>query len=1323
MLKILLILSILTISLNANNGVEIISSGPEELIISFSPSLKGFDKIKTVENNISYYPKFSGAIPMGDVAGEPYHFAVPVLVSVPSENGYSIEIISTPDYQLVDNLLPPVPQEDNLYQSDVVYKTSENYFNAPQPPIFSSEYLGVSAGQPVLKLNLLAAFFNSAKQKTSITERLILKIKFDVSKANSNITQNDFHNTINSEVIANWESLTKNKKSQNQLQTITNVSSGNWLKVTVDKENLYKITKENLSSMGFDLTSDDAKSLKLFGYGGIPMDEHVENDDWESLPENEIVVKTDANGNFIEAIFYANDAVGFKPSQKGAENYINWYSQKNHYILTWGGLPGKRASYQKFDGAIINQPSIYKQHSLYHEEKFNLDPSGSGRQMVGNLISSGKKYEQQLYNLDRTGEITYRVAIAHKSSSNAVAYVNENGTEVGNLRLLDIPTGSYMYADRPSKYLTAPASNVVGNKSVIDINYVGNPTDSPYMDYIEIHYPREFVAINNRMSFFSDYELEAGTQFNLSGFSGNELYVVNVTDSRNPVFLNNYGSNSNPIIKFNADQVNKFFVSSDFKSPVLENINFANLRSDPLNTDVIVITDNELLNSANKFKEYRESNSDLSVSVVSTQSIYNEFGCGVKDIASIRNFLKYSYLTWSNTPKYVLFWGDAHSDNRNLSIKDKIYVPLYHSADSLREMFATSTTAHDDFFIRVDGEDDLIDMISGRVPLHPTSKLSADQLGELYVKKIEQYEHNSSTGNWRNNITLVADDGLQGDGSNDGNAHIKASEDLTDVDNMEKFVHSKVYLIEYQTELTSDGRRKPNANNDILTAINDKGSLILNWSGHGNPYVWAHENVFNQNESLDKLNNGDKLFFATAATCSFGQFDNFNGTIAAEELLFMENSGAVALFAATRLVYAIQNGTINELYFQEILKRNSETGLYPSVGEALFNVKQILNKTNDEKYLILGDPTIKLLIPDYQVVIDSFPDTDLPTDPESPMILKGLSKVKVKGHINTPNGSFDPSFNGQLEFSIFDGDRSYEIEELKRFYFFNKYGGILNKSTTDVTDGSFEIDFIIPKDISFSENLGRMFAYASSNDSTKFAKGNFNNFRIYGIDTNSFNDDIGPEIKIYLDSRKFIQGDIVSRNPLLIIDLFDSLGINSTGVGIGHRIEAWVNDSPNSLDMTNNYTTLNGSNQQGTSNIQLNNLQPGLNKVTVRAWDLFNNFETATTYFYIPDNASDIRISDIKNYPNPFSDNTTIQVKHNLEPGFDYSINIYDIEGHLVRTFDGRDFSRQILEVFWDGTAQNGEPIMSGSYLIQVNVKSINGYEKNNAGIVSIKVQ
>ena len=71
-----------------------------------------------------------------------------------------------------------------------------------------------------------------------------------------------------------------------------------------------------------------------------------------------------------------------------------------------------------------------------------------------------------------------------------------------------------------------------------------------------------------------------------------------------------------------------------------------------------------------------------------------------------------------------------------------------------------------------------------------------------------------------------------------------------------------------------------------------------------------------------------------------------------------------------------------------------------------------------------------------------------------------------------------------------------------------------------------------------------------------------------------------------------------------------------------------------------------------------------------------------------------------QNAPNPFNPATTIRIA--LPAATDWDINVYDVAGRLVKTFDGQAGSAQFVDVRWDGTDNNGSPVSSGVYLYRV---------------------
>ena len=89
---------------------------------------------------------------------------------------------------------------------------------------------------------------------------------------------------------------------------------------------------------------------------------------------------------------------------------------------------------------------------------------------------------------------------------------------------------------------------------------------------------------------------------------------------------------------------------------------------------------------------------------------------------------------------------------------------------------------------------------------------------------------------------------------------------------------------------------KPSAKEALLNQINS-GTLIVNFIGHGNPTLWAHERVFQRTDN-DLVQNINKPAFFVAATCDWALFDSPNEQSQAEELLLADKRGAIAILSS-----------------------------------------------------------------------------------------------------------------------------------------------------------------------------------------------------------------------------------------------------------------------------------------------------------------------------------------------------------------------------------------------------------------------------------------
>ena len=78
---------------------------------------------------------------------------------------------------------------------------------------------------------------------------------------------------------------------------------------------------------------------------------------------------------------------------------------------------------------------------------------------------------------------------------------------------------------------------------------------------------------------------------------------------------------------------------------------------------------------------------------------------------------------------------------------------------------------------------------------------------------------------------------------------------------------------------------------------------------------------------------------------------------------------------------------------------------------------------------------------------------------------------------------------------------------------------------------------------------------------------------------------------------------------------------------------------------------------------------------------------------------------NIRNYPNPFNPETTISFHLTAEDAKDAEIEIYNIKGQKIRTFNCHpELVEGQSSIVWDGTNSNNQPVSSGIYFYKLNV-------------------
>lgn len=1309
------------------SDVTVIRSDERSILLEYKPRAVVARSIFHKDRQFVNYD-FDGAYPLADIRqpGVPDLKYRLLPLAFQSIEGNVVQVTAADYEEIPDVMLAPVPTvivRDEVLdvKSYDIDPTAYGQNGFLPGPVAELSTINQSRSMIIGGVRVYPIQYNPATRTLRKYSRIVVEVVYAPSSA-PRIQNNDdelFEGfLLNYDVARVWK-FADARQLQRPTSAPSVLAQGTWYRLTVTEEGMYILNQQFFSSNGISLSGVDPRTIKIYGGDGRELPEAVNATRPTDLVENAIYVEGEGDGQFNAGdyvLFYGRGVQGiaYDPLGRTLRHYIHHYSRANYYWLTFGGAPGRRMAQQPTPaGPAGLVPTRFLDATFIEPDTINI--VRSGKDWVGPQIDPNGAYVR---TLSLPGVIageprTYRYALVASSQAPSTFTVREGGTLIGEHGLP--PISGWDLATRLTFEVTGgyPISN---NTSQLRFEYRSSAAGaSGYLDWVEIIYLRSFDAVNNALRFRSP-DTTAVVEYRLGGFSG-AASVFNVTDPANVMRVAAPGG------VFRAEEiggrVSEYFAltSAAYKQPAaVLNIPNQNLHGIAEHYDFIIITTDEYRGAANRLKDFRQqpARGGLRTLVVTVDQIYNEFSHGVPDVSAIRDFLRYAYYNWTpqSPPRYVLFFGAASYDYKDILGTRSSFVPTWETTDyPFNDVYSSCT---DDFFTRI---------TTSRAPFFVSGRVNARTVSEanFMVDKIIGYEERSVRGQWRTRILIVADDGWTPENprGEEGSLHTAQAESLGEQFAPDLFEKRKVYLEEYPAVQTSQGRRKPGAYQDIIDEIN-RGVLIVNFTGHGNPTVWTHENVFHVSTSIPLLTNGDRLSVFFAATCNFSQYDDPKRYTGAELLINKENGGAIGVVSASRKVFADQNYYLNRGIYANLFPIDQFGRVrVERVATALYLFKQTNNNDNDEKYLLLGDPTMHLQYPRGFVSIDTINAQAVDSvdgQPRvSPIQLRSLARITVKGTVRNEANTPEPNAVGQLTLIVNDATRTITIPTFYNGPFtYRAPGGLIYRGLSSIANGRFTATFVVPKDIAYADSStrGRLVAYYTDNNNND-GVGYTNKIWVGGSDPSAPVDTTGPTIRIYLgnsyeSSLAFRAGDVVNEKPTLFVDLVDSSGINTSIASLGHRIEAWINNSPESKDMTEFYTGKIDNFQAGTVTYPLRDLPQGTNTIRVRAWDTYNNANTAETYFEVR-SSDQLSVMNVMNYPNPFTKSTAFTFRHNQAIPVNATVKVYTVAGRLIQTLETFGVSEPFVKIPWDGRDRDGDELANGVYLYKLIVRTVDG--------------
>jgi hypothetical protein len=1091
------------------------------------------------------------------------------------------------------------------------------------------------------------------------------------------------------------------------------LASGDWYKVGVQTSGIHKISYDELVSLGIDPSSTDPRNIRIYGNGGGMLPEPCSAPRPDDLIENAVFVSGEADGSLDPGdyiLFYgeAPDIWIWDESDEQFIHEVHLYTDRTYYFITADLGPGKRVqTISSTSQPATHQVTSFTDRKFIENDELNIVRTGRDWfEYPPYEVQTSADYTFSFPNIDAGSMVKMRTRVAARSSTGSNFKFYLNGSQlISTLQVASVSFTTDQFARTATKEseFTASSSNVV-----ITANYSKPLSGSiGWMDYIALNARRNLSFTGSQMAFRDPVSAGPGNiaEYRV-GNATSALTIWDITDKYNARQVDASLNGNTLSFRLPADSISEFigFDGTGFfsVSPVGKIPN-QNLHSIPI-PDLVIITHSSFMTEASRLASHHQNHDGLEVFLTDVEKIYNEYSSGAQDISAIRNFMKMMY---DEAPpgeecRYLMLIGDASYDYKDRLENNSNYVPTWSDK---RSMNIISSIATDDFYGMLDdGEGggsngDLLDLGIGRLVV------STPEQARDMIDKIIHYASGTPEvyGSWRNVVSFVADD-------EDGNLHLGHAEKMAGrLDTAHPYLNvDKIYVDAYAQESTSGGQRAPLVNEAINRRIS-KGTMIMNYTGHGGEAGWGHERILEISD-INNWTNIDRLPIFITATCEFSRYDDPTRVSAGELVLLNPQGGAVSLFTTARATYGSPNFELNNAMYDVMFDKVN--GKHLRFGDLIRYAK---NKNgsisdNDRKFILLGDPALTLGYPNRSVNTIKINDIAVGSLNDT---IKALQKVTVTGSIVDGNGQLVSSYNGILRPTVYDKPTTVETlvtDPDSNPYSFEVLQAILYNGKAQVTNGEFSFTFIVPKDIAYNYGYGKISYYASNDNED--ASGFYNKLIIGGFDSDVTPDDQGPDIQLYLNDENFAFGGITDEDPILLAYVSDSSGINTVGTGIGHDIVVTLdNNSDRSVIINDYYEADIDSYQSGVIQYPFSDLEEGNHSLELKVWDVHNNSSESYTEFVVASSA-ELAIDHVLNYPNPFTTSTAFYFEHNQPNAMlEVQVQIYTVSGRLIKTLDEFVITDGYRSepIYWDGLDDYGDRIGRGVYIYKLRVRDQDG--------------
>jgi len=672
--------------------------------------------------------------------------------------------------------------------------------------------------------------------------------------------------------------------------------------------------------------------------------------------------------------------------------------------------------------------------------------------------------------------------------------------------------------------------------------------------------------------------------------------------------------------------------------------------------EYFIYTKNSLINAAedlsNLYEEIIDDNFKLKTKIIIDDTLTSD----------LNSFINNNFNYENDNLKYLCIIGD-----------ENIIPPIYYLGIPCDDCLSS-------------------DNINNPNPKLITGRILASNLNEAQtvVNNIISYTLNPAIGDWKSKALLFCDDQFKsGETIRREKWHTLHSSLI--YNNLKDNLNINcLFGPNFERQQSIDWYTQPDFTEKLIQNIN-KGAGIINYIGHGTSEFLADENILSFSDINSISINENKLPIWVVGTCAFGNYTNEN--CFAEKLL-KKGDSAIAIISTTGGISYSSNFYFLKKFFIDNLKEYLETDSHERIGDLFYKSKE--NLFESYTLHLFGDPAMKIQLAKTtdNIISSNLDEIFIGTENYIEINNTDLSTLRILNNDKTTilNYNYDAEDYSPND-SCFNAQ--YNLSCTDQFSF--------NYNNDQLFSGEFygSINFILPIDVLENNNTNLRIHNDYSNSLQSI-----NNILLQFSNESLFDDNNGPEIKIYQNEIELLNQSTIYPPFNIRISLDDDLPINISGLNY-HDIRMWVDNNQNESVILNDLF-IPTSSKSGYIDYIINTdlLFNDLHTINIEAWDIMNNSSVLSYNLNIFNSGNENVIYNVYNFPNPFKNETFFTFSCSKNSPLNVNINIYSINGEKINNLSEylEVSSNHFYKVYWDGLNYASEQIQNGVYLYELEI-------------------